>query len=87
MALASVVEALPKISLIKPAVTSSVSAPPIAPKPVVPFKADLAVDVNVIVKVEALGATTVSISLKANVLSAVVVLSPLISQTNLDQSK
>ena len=58
-----------------------------AAKPVVPFRAVLASEVSVIVSVEALGATTVSISLTAKVLLAVVVLSPLISQTSLDQSK
>ena len=59
---ASVAAALPKISLINPAVTSSVSLPPIAPKPVKAFKAFLADVVSVTAIFDAFAAVTVSMS-------------------------
>src|SRR3989338_1418389 len=86
LASASVVATLPAASLMKPAATSSLSAPPVSPNPVMPSSAVCAVDVSARLSVVALVATAEVMSPTTNVLSAVVVPSPLMSQTIFVQS-
>ena len=82
----SVVETLPTASLLKPAVTSMVSAPPAAPYPAVASTAVALAPVRTMLRVVSLVTVRLVISASAKVMSAVAPLSPLMSQTNFVQS-